>query len=179
MSAATGAVTASFTLPTKATTAASAALNTTATYIAPTTFSIAANTLAVGDTFRITAYGTCTSTVANVTTFTPRLGAAGTTADTALTTLTATAATSGTTVPFVVTLFFVVRAIGASGSVYCYGNLMNNGATGITSAATGNVVNAGGATTINTTGALILGLSHVTAATTTTNTFQSVIVSRI
>ena len=163
--------------PTKTTIAASAAINTTATYIAPTTFTIPANALAVGDAFRITIYGTNTSTVAGANTFTPRLGAAGTTADLALTTFVSTSAASGTNIPFVLVINVVVRAIGASGSVYTYGVLDNNGVTGIS--AITNVVNTWSAITVNTTGALILGCSLATAATTTTTTIQNVIVQKI
>jgi hypothetical protein len=164
-------------LITRSTVASSGAINTTATYIAPTTFSIPANTLAAGDVFRITIYGTNTSTAAGVNTFTPRLGALGTTADLALTTFASTSAASGTNIPFVLVINVVVRAVGASGSVYTYGVLDNNGVTGIS--AITNVINTGTAITVNTTGALVLGCSLATAATTTTTTIQNVIVQKI
>jgi hypothetical protein len=161
----------------KSTITASAAINTTATYISPNTFVLQPNTLQVGDVFKITIYGTNTSTVAGANTFTPRLGSLGTVADTALTAFASTSAASGTAVPFVLEIQLVVRAIGASGSIYCFGKLNNNGVTGIS--AITNVINAGGVTSINTTGNLILGCSLVTVATTTTTTIQSCIIEKI
>lgn len=163
--------------PTRATVAASAAINTTNTYISPTTFSITANSLVVGDAFRLNAYGTNTSTAAQVNTFTPRFGTAGTTADTALTAFAVTSAATGTNIPFRLELTCTVRAIGASGSFYCFGALQNQGTTGIST--TTNVVNTGGVVTVNTTVTAILGLSFVTTATTTTTTFQMVSVSQL
>jgi hypothetical protein len=168
---------ASLPFPTRSTTVASAAINTTATYIAPNTFTIAPNTLAVGDTFRITIYGTNTSTVAGANTFTTRLGATGTTADLGLTAFATTSAASGTNIPFRLTLTAVVRAIGTSGSVYTYGVLENQGTTGIATVL--QSINTGGVITVNTTGALILGCSLVTAATTTTTTIQSAIIEKV
>lgn len=164
-------------LPTRATIAASAAINTTATYIAPTTFSIPANSMVAGDSYRMTIYGTNTSTVGGANTFTPRMGALGTTADAALSGLAVTSAVTGTAVPFRVTFTFTARAVGAAGSIYCYGVLENQGITGISTAAV--VVNTGGVTTINTTGTLTLGCSLVTAAITTTDTIQSVVVEKM
>jgi hypothetical protein len=161
----------------KSTTAASAAINTTSTYISPTTFNIAANTLAVGDAFRITVNGTNTSSAAVVQTYTPRFGAAGTIADTGLTAYAVTSATTGTAIPFEIVFTCVVRAIGASGSIYCYSKHMNNGVTGSATAAAN--VGTGSATTINTTATSILGLSVVTAATTSTNTYQMVTVGKV
>lgn len=161
----------------KSTTAASAAINTTATYVSPTTFSIPANTLAVGDSFKITLYGTNTSSAAVSNTWTPRMGSAGTTADTALTVLQITSATTGTSVPFQIIIYFSVRAIGASGSVFSYATMLNQNASGISP--TTETINTGAATTVNTTGTLILGCSFQAAATTSTTTFQHVVVEKI
>lgn len=157
-------------------TAASGAINSTDTYITAA-LAIAANQLKVGDHFRVRAYGMCTSSVANVSTFTPRIGSAGSTLDTALSTLTCTAAASGSSVPFEIELHVVVRAIGASGSLFVCGRLTNSGVTGVSS--TTNVVMVGAAVTVNTTGALKLGLSYKSAASTTTSTFQQVTVEQV
>ncbi len=163
--------------PTRSTSVASAAINTTATYITPSTFLIPGNTLNVGDNFKITIYGTNTSTLVGTNVFTPRIGSLGTIADLALTTLTSNSAATGTSVPFIATIYVSIRSVGATGSAYCYGNLLNNGITGIT-AITGGVINSGGLTTINTTIPLILGCSFASSAITTTSTFQNVIVQK-
>lgn len=161
----------------KSTTAASAAINTTATYVSPTTFSIPANSLAVGDSFRMTLYGTNTSSAATSNTWTPRMGSAGTTADTALNVLQITSATTGTAVPFQIIFYFSVRAIGASGSIFSYATMLNQNASGISP--TTETINTGAATTVSTTGTLILGCSFQAAAATSTTTFQHVVIEKI
>jgi hypothetical protein len=161
----------------KATVAASAGLNIVATYISPNTFLLAANSLAVGDVFKIRVFGRCTSTVINVSTFIPRLGANGSTADTSLGSITATSAASGTNIGFTLEIVLTVRAIGASGSVVMNSVLLNQGTTGISNAAVA-VNGAANVTTINTTAGLILGLSYSSAAITTTATFEQVIVQK-
>jgi hypothetical protein len=163
---------------TKATASASAGLNITPTYIAPNTFVIPANGLAVGDVFRITAFGRCTSTVINLSTFVPRLGAAGTITDTSLGSITATAAASGTNIGFRLEITITVRAVGASGAVVMNSLLTNQGTTGISNLAVA-VNGAANQTVINTTGQLILGLSYSSAAITTTTTFEQVIVEKL
>ena len=154
-----------------------APVNTTATYVTPNNFTIPANTLAVGDSFRVTIQGTHTATAAGAVTFTPRFGAAGTTADTGLTAFAVTSAATGTNVPYELVLTCVVRAIGSSGSIFCYGRLTNNGTTGISSVA--SVINVGGAVTVNTTVDSILGVSLITAAASTTSTIQSAVIEFI
>jgi len=156
---------------------ASAAINTTDTYISAAYAANGGAAAAANQCFKITAYGTCTSTVANVSTFRPRMGTAGTTADTLLTTLTCTAAASGTTIPFIYETWITIRTVGTSGTVWAFSRLTNSGATGISS--TQVVVSTGGSTTVNTSGFQHIGLSYSSAASTTTSTFQSVIVERL
>jgi hypothetical protein len=149
---------------------ASGAINTTETYISPS-FPIPANTLQVGTTYRITVAGTCTSTVGNVSTFTLRLGTAGTTADTSVCTVTCTGATTGTSVPFMAEFFVTIRSIGSGGTAMGAGKVVNSGTTGISS----NGVGGGGSTAtsaVNTTVQNFLGVSYKTALATTTSTFQ-------
>lgn len=89
--------------------AASAAINTVDTIIASSA-SLPANYFQAGTTYRITVSGTCTSTVANLSTFTLRIGPNGTTADTTIATPTCTAAASGTTIPFTATFLVTILA---------------------------------------------------------------------
>jgi hypothetical protein len=155
-------------------TAASAAINTAETVVTPST-SIPANFLRIGTTYRIILSGTCTSTVANLSTFTLRIGTAGTTADTAIAAITCTAAASGTTVPFEAVFYVTIRTTGATGSAMASGYVVNSGITGISS----NGVGGGGSSataTVNTTVANFIEVSYKSAATTTTSTFQMAIV---
>lgn len=173
-----GAVTLSFSLPAKAIIVPSSGINTAETYISANTFVIPASTMAVGDVYMIYGFGTCTSTAANLSTFTPRCGTAGTTADTALSTVTCTAASSGTTIAFYFEITITVQAIGTLGSLFTSGMITNTGITGISSSSTPVVV-IGGTTTINTTNTNILGISYKTAASTTTSTFQQVVIRKV
>lgn len=154
------------------TVAASAALNNVETVLL--TFPlVAGTTLKVGTKIRITLEGTSTSTAANTTTFTIRAGTAGTTADASVAAFaTAAAGTTGTAIPFKVVIDFVVRTLGASGTGAGSMTLVANAATAIGGAVT-NVV-PGTTATLATTTATFLDITHVTAATTTTNTFQDV-----
>lgn len=159
------------------TVAASGAINTAETYIC-TPLQVAANQLKVGDKIRITGYGTCTTTAANLSTFTARAGASGVVADTAVGTLTGTAGTTGNTIAFKFVIDLVVRAIGASGSIQMDGQLTSTSVTGITNNAA-SVIIVGTTTAVNTTGALQFGVSYKTAVNTTTSTFQDVTVELI
>jgi hypothetical protein len=176
--AGTGDVTVAMLFPSKSQSANSGALNTTETYISAA-YSIAANTLAVGMAFRITAYGTCISTAANLSTFTVRFGTAGTTADATVLAATCTAAVTGTTVPFKFEAIVTIRTIGSTGTVTAGVQIVNNGVTGISSATTPVVVGTGTTLTMNTTVGNFLGLSYKSAATTTTATFNQVIVEQV
>lgn len=152
---------------------ASGALNTTETYPTNAIY-LPPNAPLSGSTYRLTLYGTCTSTVGNVSTFTVRVGTTGTTpaSDTTATAALATsaAAASGTTVPFKAEILCTFRTIGASTTIECALMVSNTGTTGILAVATAGAVATTGAYNNNT--ALYLNVSYKSAATTTTSTFQ-------
>jgi hypothetical protein len=150
--------------------AATAGINTTETII--TQKAIAASQLIAGTTYRITVYGTCTSTAANASNIRVRLGTAGTTADPVVAVITPTAATSGSSVPFKANLFVTIRTTGSgTGTTVGQGDLNNNGVTGISAAA--DVISAVTTTSaLNTTVQNTISLTYSSAATTTTSTFQ-------
>jgi hypothetical protein len=159
-----------------ATIASSGALNTAHTIISDTTAArnrLAANALRIGTTIRFRASGTNTSTVAGATTFRVLMGTNNTTGDTAVLTAAVTSAASGTGIPFVVEIELTCRGpLGASCAWYGFMKVSNVGTTGIYT----NMIFiiAGTMATIASTSALYINLSHQTAATTTTNTFQTV-----
>jgi hypothetical protein len=137
---------------------------------------IPANSLQIGTTIRITMMGTCTSTAANVSTFTLRTGTAGTTGDASVATAaTSIAATSGTTVGFTAIMTFTVRTIGATGTIAGSMLLLNTGITGISANNTQSIPLTATAT-LNTTTANYIEVTYKSAATTTTSTFQNGIV---
>ena len=156
----------------------SSAINTVETYLTPQ-FKFPVGTLVAGNSFRITLTGTNTSTVANLSTFTIRLGTAGTVADTSLGTITATAATTGTNVPFSVTAVVTIQSIGSNGSAIFSGSLANSGTTGINTTQTPVFVLGSSTSGINTTVASYLGITYKSAAATTTSTFQQAIIEHI
>lgn len=157
------------------TVAASGAINTTETIVSAP-FSIPVNSLKVGSTIRITLFGTCTSTAANASNFRVRYGSLGTVADAIIATMaTSVAATSGTTVPFDAVIEITFRTIGAAGSVVGSLCLINNGVTGI-SAVNAQVIALTQTTAPNTTTATNIEVTYQSAASTTTCTFQRVII---
>lgn len=161
------------------TVAASAAINTVSTYISAA-FSLPAGFLTAGQRFRIRVWGTCTTTVANTTTFTVRLGAAGTTADASIAAnIQNTAGTTGTNIPFHIDVDVVIRVAGASGTTAVQAIILSTGNTGISNSIGGGVSPTVVTTAINMTGALKLGISFVSSAATTTCTFQSVSVNHV
>jgi hypothetical protein len=155
--------------------AASAAINTTETILQTLTLTTAQ--LIAGRTIRITAYGSCTSTAANVSTFRVRMGVNGSTADGIVASFTTTAATSGTAIPFEMEFILTIRTLGSTGTIAGMGSLSNNGVTGISSTAA--VVGGVTSSTLNTTVSEKISLSYVSAATTTTTTFQLVLIEPI
>jgi hypothetical protein len=157
--------------------ASSAAITTTDTYVTTNPLAIPAGVLFVNNTFRITMWVQVTSSVANVITITPRLGSAGTVADTALSAMTPTAAASGSGNAAVLSFIVVVRATGASGSVIASNSYVNTASAGLAANLTSTSI--GAATTINTTGALKLGVSVKTAAATTSITVIHSIIERV
>ena len=155
-------------------TAATGAINTTETIITGglNNARIYANMLKVGTTIRATMQGTCTSTVANASTWRFRLGTLGTTADGVIASAAnSVAAASGTNIPFEAQLILTVRTIGAAATLSGYLKLCNTGVTGI-SAVTVQVVQAT-ASAFNSTVDNWLSATYVSAATTTTSTFQN------
>jgi hypothetical protein len=164
-------------LSARSTVAAITGINTTETYVTPAGLIIPAGSLVVGDAFFIQIAGRNTSTATGSNTFRPKLGSAGTTADTSLTSFVSNNAGSGTNIPFIAEFWVIVRAIGASGSIFSYGRVSNSGTVGI--ATTGMAISTGGSTTINTTGQLILGASLVSSATTSTSVVEHGMVTRL
>jgi hypothetical protein len=150
-------------------TAASSGINTTETALL-TSPSIASSQLTAGSSYRVVLYGTCTSTVANASNFRVRIGTTGGNTDAVVGVVTPTAAASGTTVPFKVTFLLTVRTTGSSGTMAGEGDLNNNGVTGVSAAA--DVIGTVSSITVNTTVANIISVWYVSAATTTTCTFQ-------
>jgi len=157
-----------------ATVAASGGLNTTETVISAP-MRIGANALRAGNTIRFTAVGTCTTTAANVTTFRVKMGTAGTTSDGVIMTFATTAAgTTGTTIPFRVVIDITCRTVGGSATFYGSMTLYTNAITGIVALQLTNIY-LGTAATGSTITNNYITLTHQTAATTTTNTFQQVL----
>lgn len=134
-----------------------------------------AGTLNVGTVIRATFFGTTTDTVANTSTFTIRMGTLGTVAgDTSVATfVTSASGTTGTNVPFVARIELVVQTLTATGTAI--GNLsVISPATGIIGAATAfDVQSAAAINALPTTTATFIDLSYLSAATTTTSTFQA------
>lgn len=140
---------------------------------------IPANSLVPGTTIKVTLEGTCTATVANITTFKIRFGALGTaTGDTAILTIaTPASAAAGTNIPFQVSILITIRTIGAAGTIYGVMVVNNQAGATVATASTGIMVVPsqiviGTVAAINTTVASYITVTCITAATTTTNTFQ-------
>lgn len=166
------------------TVATSAAINTTETLLlaAPLTLprtdfgQTFPGTLQVGTLLRWTIQGTCTDTVANTTTFGIRMGILGTVAGDAsvATFVTAVSGTAGTSVPFTAVINLTVQTVSATGTGT--GQMVTtSNATGIIGALTVHTIGSASAiTAMPDTTATFIDLTMVTAATTTTNTIQSV-----
>lgn len=149
----------------------SGAINTGETVIIKTP-ALPANRVVAGTHFRITLDGTCTSTVANTSTFTVRWGTLGTTGDgTVAAFTTSTAATSGTNNGFRTVIDLTVRTAGASATSQGMMQVTSDGNIGIV--ATPNVKSVAGTAFNTTTGSAILSVAYKSAATTTTSTFTN------
>ena len=132
-------------------------------------YTVPANTIAAGTTYRVVAYGTCTSSAANVSTVKIRFGSTGTASDTALATLNVTSATSGSNVAFSVEFYITFQS---TTTAEVTAILHNNGSTGIYTAL--QIIMAPANTTgLTTTSNEVLQLSYASAASTTTSTFQT------
>lgn len=149
--------------------AVSAALNTTETILVSAI--IPANQMIAGTSYRATIIGSCTSTIGNTSNIRVRIGTAGTSADAVVAVVTPTAGITGVNVPFSVTLNVTIRTVGVAGTAAGNGFLLNNGITGISTAAVlvGTSTNA---VVVNTTVQNTIQISYVSAAITTTTTFQ-------
>jgi hypothetical protein len=163
--------------PVSAISASSGSVVSSETYVSAA-FQIPANSLATKMVFRIKAYGVATSSSAKSATFNVRMGTAGTTSDTLVLALSATSATSGTSVPFEFEALVTIQALTSSGKAVASARLINNGITGISSVAT-VVAGAGTQATINTTVALFLGLSYVSASSGASVIFNQVTVEQV
>lgn len=152
-----------------ATTASSAAINTTETIVSPA-LTFAVGLWAVGTTIKWTLTGTTTASAANLSTFTVRAGTAGTTADASIGTHTVTSAATGTAIPFHIEILLTVRALSATSTPVGVMKLVNQGITGI--AATATAVNTlSGSANLATTTATNINVTYKSAAATTTTTF--------
>ena len=161
-----------------ATVADTGAINTTETIIAKS-LALPANRLVAGTVIRIPFVGTNTSSVANTSTFTLRMGTAGTTADTAIfTAVMAVSATTGTGVPFEGEVICNVRTAGASGTGFCKVSLKNPNGTSVATPSTGisviplQLVLPAMSTFNTTTANQFISLTYKSAATTTTSIFK-------
>jgi hypothetical protein len=142
---------------------------------------LSANRLTLGTHIRVTWIGTCTSTAGNVSTFNIYIGALGTTSDPkAFSAALAVAQTSGTNVVFRAEGNLTITAVGAGTSATCVGTLilLNNGTTGISTTVTQTITAtvAGFDTTIE---GNIISVSYLSAASTTTSTFQQCFIETI
>jgi hypothetical protein len=146
-------------------TSSSGAINTSETPIV--SYTIPANTIQAGTTYRVIAYGSCTSTAGNVSDLRIRFGSTGGASDTAIAALTPTAATSGTGVAFKVEFEITFQSTSVS---QVQAILSNNGATGIYTAQQLLLAETN-TTGLTTTGSEILQFSYGSAATSTTSTF--------
>lgn len=138
---------------------------------------IAANTAAAGRTYRITAGGTITSSAANDVTFRIRCGSTTLTGNIAATrapTATTTASANG----FWFDGIFTIRTIGASGTATGRFMVMGSNSQPFTTGPS-YVSEDTGTIAVDTTGALILELTCVTAAGTTTVTWREAAIELI
>lgn len=159
---------------TNARTTASAAINTTETILVSSPV-LTANRFMASTYITIIFSGTNTSSVAGTSTFRVRIGTAGTTADTLVfTATTANSAASGTNIAFRGQIDITIRTVGATATAYGTLTLNNAGSTGISTVLT-QVIN-GTMSSFDSTTANIVSLSYLSAATTTTSTFQQAII---
>lgn len=154
------------------------AINASETYVTPA-YAIPQNALQVGQVFRITLFGNCTSTVANTVPFKVKCGTLGTTGDADISggILNVTSTTTGVGAAWKAEIYLQCNANGAACTFGQSWSLLNNSATnGIVAAyavvgqlgTTGNAPN-------NATNALKLGVSLTGAAATTLHVFIATI----
>lgn len=149
-------------------TAASAAITTSETPIL--SMAIPANTLGAGISFKIRLFGAATSGIATTSNLRVRLGTANSNSDPVVAAITPTSALGGSNVPFGAEFLITVRTGGASGTMAGMGQLVNNGALGIT--ATGSVIGANTTSTVNTAVANYIRITFQSGNAATSATFQ-------
>ncbi len=153
--------------------AASAGINTVETQVVGQTFG--AGAFNIGTTLDIDAYGTITSTVDNVVTFNIRVGA--TLTGNIPATLAVHCGNTGTVTnaAFVLHVRVVIRTIGASGTVYAYGYVisLDSGAAVTQALALATELFVPTSRAVDTTVANTVELDFVSAASTSTATFQA------
>jgi hypothetical protein len=146
-------------------TSTSGAINTTETSIL--SYTVPANTIAAGTTYRVVAYGACTASAGNVSDFRLRFGSTGGAGDTAIAALAPTSATTGTGVAFRVEFYITFQSTSVS---QAQAILSNNGSAGIYTAQQ-LLMGETNTTGLTTTANEILQFSYSSAATSTTSTF--------
>jgi hypothetical protein len=136
-------------------------------------------TLNVGTIITVTIQGTETNTVANTTTFGFRMGILGTVSDALVATfVTPVSGSTGTNIPFTAVITMTVQTLGATTGTGTAQMVINSVTAGIIGAPiTFNVGSAAAITALPTTTATFFDVTLVSAATTTTNTIQSCIVT--
>lgn len=154
-------------------TSATSGINTTETTVV--SYSVPANTISAGTTYRVVAYGQCTASAANISELRIRFGSSGTASDTALASLAITSATSGTNINFRIEFIITFQSTTVSEVA---GLLNNSGTTGIYTS-TINALSPTNTTGLTTTSNEILQFAYGTAATTTTSTFYTAIVELV
>jgi hypothetical protein len=138
-------------------------------------FSIPANSLVAGTTFRITATGTFTWATAGTTTIRIRIGTTTLTGNIVLASAAITGA-AGTSIPFDLDFLVTVRTNGAGGTIIGGGTITNNGATGLSNSANPIVIQATATVVVDTTAVKILELTHAPSTTTATPTYQTAMI---
>ena len=155
-------------------------MSTVQTYISQS-FQIGAVTS--GSVFRMTVYGTCSSSSADTVTFRVKYGANGNTSDADIATLGTTSAGAGTNVPFKLEVICTVyQAASSIGIIETTASLINGGATGTQGIWTNPsaVFSPQQTTDLNTSVVSTrLGLSAQTSANSTTLIFQSVTIESV
>jgi len=146
-------------------TANSSTIN-SATEVSVLSYTVPANTIAAGTTYRIKAWGTCTSSAANPTNLLVRFGSTGTNSDAAILTQTITSAASGSAVPFALEYNVTFRSASAAEVT---GFLWNGGASGV-STTVPNAPTPAGTSGLTTTANQVLQFSAYGAASTTSVT---------
>lgn len=137
--------------------------------------SVPANTLQAGSVYRVTAFGQSTSTVANAVTLRVRIGTTTLTGNIASTlglTATNTAAGNG----FHVTGMVTIRTIGATGTTYGSMFMVENATQPFNAVP---VLSNTASVTVNSTVANLVEFTCVTAANTTSVTFQQCVIEAL